>query len=132
MMNDLNQIRSYIEWILSNYRDGYFDLANAAVSTNTGINLARNLIDQVLPIIKDHGSACTILEKFSFVCARRDGLPEDDIVAWGPAVENEDIMRLQTKPTQCQSIAWWFGSGFTSKPFADLQRRHVWNVASPE
>ncbi|KAH7210118.1 hypothetical protein DER44DRAFT_775059, partial [Fusarium oxysporum] len=86
MMNDLNQIRSYIEWIWFNYRDGYFDLASAAVSTNTGINLARNLIDQVLPIIKDHGSACTILEKFSF-----------DIVAWGPAGENEDIYEVADK-----------------------------------
>ncbi|QKD52115.2 uncharacterized protein FOBCDRAFT_238443 [Fusarium oxysporum Fo47] len=84
--------KTSLEDALSNYRDGYFDLANAAVSTNTGINLARNLTDQILPIIKDHGSACTILEKFSFVCARRDGLSEDDIVAWGPAVENEDIM----------------------------------------
>ncbi|KAI3575800.1 hypothetical protein IWW34DRAFT_822834 [Fusarium oxysporum f. sp. albedinis] len=98
--------KTSLEDALSNYQDGYFDLANAAVSTNTGINLAPNLTDQILPIIKDHGSACTILEKFSFVCARRDGLSEDDIVAWGPAVENEDIMRLQTKPTQCQSIAW--------------------------
>ncbi|KAK2130549.1 hypothetical protein NOF04DRAFT_1410796 [Fusarium oxysporum II5] len=97
MMNDLNQIRSYIEWIWFNYRDGYFDLANAAVSTNTGINLARNLIDQVLPIIKDHGSACTILEKFSFVCARRDGFSEQDIVAWGPAGENEDIYEVADK-----------------------------------
>ncbi|KNB20727.1 hypothetical protein FOXG_22911 [Fusarium oxysporum f. sp. lycopersici 4287] len=85
MMNDLNQIRFYIEWIWSNYRDGYFDLANAAVSINTGINLARNLIDQVLLIMKDYGSACTILEKFYFVCARRDGFSEDDIVSWGPA-----------------------------------------------
>ncbi|KAK2480515.1 hypothetical protein H9L39_06154 [Fusarium oxysporum f. sp. albedinis] len=85
--------KTSLEDALSNYQDGYFDLANAAVSTNTGINLAPNLTDQILPIIKDHGSACTILEKFSFVCARRDGLSEDDIVAWGPAVENEDIMR---------------------------------------
>ncbi|KAK2678718.1 hypothetical protein RAB80_003899 [Fusarium oxysporum f. sp. vasinfectum] len=91
MMNDLNQIRCYLEWIWSDYRDGYFDLANAVVSTNTGINLARNLIDQVLPIMKDHGSACTILEKFSFVCARRDGFSEDDTVSWSPAGKNEDI-----------------------------------------
>ncbi|SCO84392.1 uncharacterized protein FRV6_08519 [Fusarium oxysporum] len=46
MMNDLNQIRCYLEWIWSDYRDGYFNLANAVISTNTGINLARNLIDQ--------------------------------------------------------------------------------------
>ncbi|KAJ9424375.1 hypothetical protein QL093DRAFT_2632075 [Fusarium oxysporum] len=97
MMNDLNQIRFYIEWIWSNYRDGYFDLANAAVSINTGINLARNLIDQVLLIMKDYGSACTILEKFYFVCARRDGFSEDDIVSWGPAGKNEDIYEVADK-----------------------------------
>ncbi|EXM16902.1 hypothetical protein FOTG_14870 [Fusarium oxysporum f. sp. vasinfectum 25433] len=97
MMNDLNQIRCYLEWIWSDYRDGYFDLANAVVSTNTGINLARNLIDQVLPIMKDHGSACTILEKFSFVCARRDGFSEDDTVSWSPAGKNEDIYEVADK-----------------------------------
>ncbi|ENH75809.1 hypothetical protein FOC1_g10001667 [Fusarium oxysporum f. sp. cubense race 1] len=97
MMNDLNQIRCYLEWIWSDYRDGYFDLANAVVSINTGINLARNLIDQVLPIMKDHGSACTILEKFSFVCARRDGFSEDDTVSWSPAGKNEDIYEVADK-----------------------------------
>ncbi|EGU86463.1 hypothetical protein FOPG_17079 [Fusarium oxysporum f. sp. conglutinans race 2 54008] len=97
MVNDLNQIRSYIEWIWSNNRDGYFDLANAAVATNTGINLARNLIDQVLPIFKDHGGACTILEKFSFICARRDGFSEDDILSWGPAGKDEDIYEVADK-----------------------------------
>ncbi|EGU88700.1 hypothetical protein FOXB_00785, partial [Fusarium oxysporum f. sp. conglutinans Fo5176] len=97
MMNDLNQIRCYLEWIWSDYRDGYFDLANAVVSINTGINLARNLIDQVLPIMKDHGSACIILEKFSFVCARRDGFSEDDTVSWSPAGKNEDIYEVADK-----------------------------------
>ncbi|RKK87027.1 hypothetical protein BFJ68_g14922 [Fusarium oxysporum] len=47
--------------------------------------------------MKDHGSACTILEKFSFVYARRDGFPEDDIVSWGPAGKNEDIYEVADK-----------------------------------
>ncbi|TVY79519.1 hypothetical protein Focb16_v009780 [Fusarium oxysporum f. sp. cubense] len=97
IINNLSQIRCYIEWIWSNYRDGYFNLANAAVSTNTKINLARNLINQVLPVMKDHSSACTILEKFSFVCAWRDRVPEDDIVSCGPPGENEDIYEIADK-----------------------------------
>ncbi|CEI70950.1 hypothetical protein FVEN_g9682 [Fusarium venenatum] len=97
MVSDLNQIRSYIGWIWSNYRDGHFDLANTAVATNTGIDLARNLIDQVLPIFEEHGGASTILERFSFICGIRDGFSENDILSWGPAGKNEDVYDVADK-----------------------------------
>ncbi|KAF9776883.1 hypothetical protein IL306_004868 [Fusarium sp. DS 682] len=97
MVNGFSRIRSYIEWIWSNYCDGYFELVSAAVATNTGIDLARNLIGQVLQIFNNHGGACAILEKFSFICARRDGFSEDDILSWGPAAENEDTYEAAGK-----------------------------------
>ncbi|KAG8664163.1 hypothetical protein FPOAC2_10337 [Fusarium poae] len=97
MVNDLNQIRSYIGWIWSNYRDGCFDLANDAVATNTGIDLARNLIEQVLSIFKDHGGTSTMLGKFSFICRRRDRFSQDDILSWGPAGKNENIYEVADK-----------------------------------
>ncbi|KAH7304103.1 hypothetical protein B0I35DRAFT_472101 [Stachybotrys elegans] len=94
MMNDLNRIRSYIKWIWTNHRDGHFELANAAVATNTGIELARNLMDQVLPIFEDQGGAVAMLEKFSFICARREGFSADDILSWGPDGKNEDVYEV--------------------------------------
>ncbi|KAF7555441.1 hypothetical protein G7Z17_g2142 [Cylindrodendrum hubeiense] len=97
MVNDLNEIRSYIEWIWSNYRDGHFDLASAAVATNTGIDLARNLMDQVLPIFEEHGGACAMLERFSFICAKQEGFSEDEILSWGPNGKNEDVYDVADK-----------------------------------
>ncbi|KAK3315578.1 hypothetical protein B0H66DRAFT_642774 [Apodospora peruviana] len=37
MMDDINKVRSRIEWIWSHHRDAYFDLAAAAVATNTAL-----------------------------------------------------------------------------------------------
>lgn len=79
MMDDINRIRSYIKWIWSNYRDGVFDLAAAAVATNTGIDLARNLIDQVVPLCKPHGGACKIAQKCFYIQAMVKGFTTDDI-----------------------------------------------------
>ncbi|KAJ4256861.1 hypothetical protein NW762_008957 [Fusarium torreyae] len=97
MVNDLNNIRSYIEWIWSNYKDGFFDLANAAVATNTGIDLARNLMEQVLPIFEDHGGACEIAERFSLMCAMREGFTEDEALSWGPKTGNEKLYDVADK-----------------------------------
>ncbi|KAF4440758.1 hypothetical protein F53441_12209 [Fusarium austroafricanum] len=82
MLNDLNKIRSHIEWIWLNYREGIFDLANAAVATNTGIDLARNLIEQVEPIFEDHGGACDIGQRFSLIVAMREGITPAEFAAW--------------------------------------------------
>jgi hypothetical protein len=81
-------------------------LANAAVATNTGIDLARSLIDQVLPVFKDHGGTSTMLGKFSFICGRRDRSSDDDILLWGPAGKNEDVYEVAAKNLpECQSVA---------------------------
>ncbi|KAG9253575.1 uncharacterized protein F5Z01DRAFT_147185 [Emericellopsis atlantica] len=79
MIDDLNRIRSRIEWIWSNHRDGMFDLAAAAVATNTAISLARSLIDEVKPIFdKQEGGAWGLLNKLFFAtCLRKGHQPEE-------------------------------------------------------
>lgn len=43
VVDDLNRIRHQVQWIWSNLKDGSWDLAAAAVSTNTAIDLAKNI-----------------------------------------------------------------------------------------
>ncbi|KAI1633864.1 hypothetical protein F4809DRAFT_621627 [Biscogniauxia mediterranea] len=79
LINDLNTIRSRIEWIWSNYRDGYFDLVAAAITTNTAFDLARNLMEEVTPMFKDHGGIWFVLNKFYLLQALRKGHSMDDL-----------------------------------------------------
>ncbi|CAH0058246.1 unnamed protein product [Clonostachys solani] len=57
LLADLNKIRREVKlvWLASSH--GTVDVSAAGVVSNTGIDLARYLIDQVLPLLKDHGGA---------------------------------------------------------------------------
>ncbi|KAI1453562.1 hypothetical protein F4805DRAFT_461664 [Annulohypoxylon moriforme] len=79
LINDVNRIRSRIEWIWTNYRDGFFDLAAAAIATNTAIDLARNLMDDVEPLFKDHGGLWKVLNKWYLVQMMMKGYEVSDI-----------------------------------------------------
>ncbi|KAI0593790.1 hypothetical protein F4775DRAFT_607072 [Biscogniauxia sp. FL1348] len=79
LINDLNMIRSRIEWIWSNYRDGFFDLIPAAVATNTAIDLARNLMEEVTPMFKEQGGIWFVLNKFYLIQAHMAGYSIDDL-----------------------------------------------------
>ncbi|KAI1808824.1 hypothetical protein F4811DRAFT_548401 [Daldinia bambusicola] len=67
LMNDLNKIRSRVEWIWTNYRDGFFDLAACAVTTNTAIDLARKLMEDVVPMFAKHGGLWEVMNKYHLV-----------------------------------------------------------------
>ncbi|KAI1505393.1 hypothetical protein F5X99DRAFT_367839 [Biscogniauxia marginata] len=79
LINDINSIRSRIQWIWSNYRDGFFDLAAAAIATNTAIDLARNLMEDVVPMFKDHGGIWEVLNKFYLLQAMMKGYDPLDL-----------------------------------------------------
>ncbi|KAI6779144.1 uncharacterized protein J7T54_007599 [Emericellopsis cladophorae] len=80
LVDDLNRIRSRIDWIWSNHRDGMLDLAAAAVATNTAISLARSLIDQVKPVMdKQKGGAWGLLNKLFFATCLRKGHQTQEI-----------------------------------------------------
>ncbi|KAH6652650.1 hypothetical protein BKA67DRAFT_518867 [Truncatella angustata] len=79
MVNDLNKIRSRIDWIWSNYKTGIFDLAAAAVATNTAIDLARKIIEDVMPLTEAHGGAWKILNRFYQVQAMLKGWKFEDL-----------------------------------------------------
>ncbi|TEA17734.1 hypothetical protein C8034_v010026 [Colletotrichum sidae] len=64
MLDDLNKIRSQVRSIWRNYRAGLYELASAAVATNTAIDLSRNIIDEVIPILQPHGGVRKIASTF--------------------------------------------------------------------
>ncbi|GKT54379.1 hypothetical protein ColTof4_13831 [Colletotrichum tofieldiae] len=74
LVNDLNRIRSRIEWIWSEHRNGIFDLAAAAVATNTAISVACGWIEDISPLLDaQDGGLEGILNKFYFMACRRKG-----------------------------------------------------------
>lgn len=75
MLNDLNRIRSQISWIWSNQ----FDVAAAAVATNTGLDLARHLMSDVLPLLDMHGGAWNMTHKFYAICCLQKGFSLDSL-----------------------------------------------------
>ncbi|KAF5536712.1 hypothetical protein FPHYL_12922 [Fusarium phyllophilum] len=91
MLDDLTYIRSHIKSIWANHKGGFYDLATAAVVTNTGIDLARNLMEPILPIFEPHGGACAVSEKFSIVFAMLKGFSMTEVKNWGPKGGNEKM-----------------------------------------
>ncbi|KAF7552167.1 hypothetical protein G7Z17_g4489 [Cylindrodendrum hubeiense] len=95
MLDDLDKIRSRIKWIWSNYRDGFSELATAAVATNTALDLARNLMEDVLPIFKDHGGALDVCKKLFFMIAHeREGCSLDETLAWFNGATQHDFYEI--------------------------------------
>ncbi|KAI1115971.1 hypothetical protein F5Y14DRAFT_408804 [Nemania sp. NC0429] len=86
LMNDLNRFRTRIEWIWDAYAQGLFDLCAAAIATNTAIELARNLMDEITPDLDAHGGAWKILQKFHLLLCMMDGHTPDELI--GPDQES--------------------------------------------
>ena len=69
LVNDLNRNRCRIQWIWSNHRDGYFDLAAPAVATNVTVSLARGLIEDVEPLLsRFEGGGWRAVSTFCSMC----------------------------------------------------------------
>ncbi|KAL0469767.1 hypothetical protein QR685DRAFT_300521 [Neurospora intermedia] len=80
MMNDLARIRATIRWIWENYQKGLFDIAAAAVATDTALALARGITDEVEPNVKTHALATWgVQERFFIACCLRKGYDFDTI-----------------------------------------------------
>ncbi|GAP88697.1 hypothetical protein SAMD00023353_3300010 [Rosellinia necatrix] len=73
LMDDLNRFRERINWIWTAYGQGLFDLCAAAIATNTAIDLARNLMDEITPDLDAHGGAWKMLQKFHMMQCMMEG-----------------------------------------------------------
>lgn len=73
MITGLNKVRSHIGWIWKNVSDGLSDLAAAALATNTACDLARNKMEDVLPLFERHGGAVEIARNFFLAQCKMKG-----------------------------------------------------------
>ncbi|VUC29169.1 unnamed protein product [Clonostachys rosea] len=73
LLSDLNKIRQEVKrvWLASSH--GAVDVSAAGVVSNTGIDLARYLIDQVLPLLNDHGGAYEFGSKYGLELIKERG-----------------------------------------------------------
>ncbi|OAA72025.1 hypothetical protein LEL_09260 [Akanthomyces lecanii RCEF 1005] len=67
LMDDMNKARANVRSIWSSFKDAGFDVVPAAVTTNTVIELVRNMMEDVVPLIDKHGGLQTCLEKCHMV-----------------------------------------------------------------
>ncbi|KAK9439767.1 hypothetical protein VB005_04382 [Metarhizium brunneum] len=91
ILNDMDRMRSRVEWIWSNYRAGLFDVTSAAIATNTAIGLVRDMMDDVLPIFDAHGGYHRMLQKFYVVQCLNKGFAIEDLF-----MENKDNFNYDT------------------------------------
>lgn len=79
MMNDIQDIRSRIRWIWENYKKGLFTLSAAAVATDTAIDLARNIAEEVTPLFKNHNGIPGMIHSFFQYRCILEGYKENEI-----------------------------------------------------
>lgn len=87
LINDMNRVRAHVRWIWSNFKSGLFDLAAAAITTNTAIDLVRNMVADVMPVLAPHGGellavlipSCFSVYSLSSHCLRREGVIVDAV-----------------------------------------------------
>lgn len=92
MLNDLNRLRKYIEGLWINVRKGCLDLAACAVATDTAINLARGLIDEVAPLFKTfEGGIWHIANRLFLTLCSYQGFHHDQVYGFGEDNFNYDM-----------------------------------------
>ncbi|KAJ8113462.1 hypothetical protein ONZ43_g5150 [Nemania bipapillata] len=77
-INDMDRVRARIQWIWSNYKRGVFDLVAAAIATNTAIELVRNLLDDIVPLLARHGGVGEMLHRFYALQCLEEGWSADN------------------------------------------------------
>jgi hypothetical protein len=83
MVMDLNKTRAQIRWIWANHRQGVFDAAAASIATNSAVDLARNLIEEVLLVCKDY-DLFQIATRLYGACCIMKGFAIDDVYLFSP------------------------------------------------
>ncbi|KAG5973861.1 hypothetical protein E4U55_000232 [Claviceps digitariae] len=116
LINDMNQVRSRIQWIWSNYNIGIFDLAAAAIATNTAIELVRNMMDDVIPLLEIHGGLGNMLQKFYAIHCLMKGWSLDDLQTSRRDCWNDDF----NYKTYDVAEGTYFAAYRTLKSFVDV------------
>ncbi|KAI0973477.1 hypothetical protein F4678DRAFT_477921 [Xylaria arbuscula] len=84
VINDMNRVRAHVRWIWFKYKMGEFDLAAAAIATNTAIDLIRNTMEDILPLLDRNGGLRHMLKKLHILQCLMHGWNIEDIFTGGP------------------------------------------------
>lgn len=96
LINDMNKVRAHIKWIWSNFKSGLFDLAAAAITTNTAIDLVRNMVADVMPVLAPHGGIGEMLQRFHLLQCLIQGYTEKDVFKTANAANFNDNLNYKT------------------------------------
>lgn len=77
LLQDFSRFRNFIDETWVGYREGAWDLVAASITTNTAIDLARRLEDELQPLFAKQDGAAKMLERYYAVqCISRGGHPD--------------------------------------------------------
>ncbi|KAK8045826.1 hypothetical protein PG996_013890 [Apiospora saccharicola] len=96
LINDMNRVRAHIRWIWSNFKSGLFDLAAAAITTNTAIDLVRDMVADVMPVLAPHGGIGQMLQRFHLLQCLIQGYTEKDVFKSANAANFNDNLNYKT------------------------------------
>ncbi|KAM3525183.1 hypothetical protein NHJ13051_004140 [Beauveria bassiana] len=87
LMNDMNKARASIRSVWEFFKVGGFDVVPAAVTTNTVVELVRNMIEDVLPLIEMHGGLKHCIQRCYMVNCLLNGFSVSEL-ATGDVKDN--------------------------------------------
>ncbi|KAJ3498339.1 hypothetical protein NLG97_g1197 [Lecanicillium saksenae] len=88
LMNDMNRARSTIKWVWKGFNDFIFDVVPAAVATNTTIELVRNMMDDIVPMLDKYGGLKKCLEKCYIIKCLESGFGISELTSAGRTKDN--------------------------------------------
>ncbi|KAM0355212.1 hypothetical protein ACHAPU_001078 [Fusarium lateritium] len=104
VMGDADKIRNQIRWAWQGFLDGDFDLTAAAIMTDVGIHMARDLVDQSSELFDKNGGILEISKIYFAQTAAEQGFIQEDISACSVnGDENSSLHALYDK-TFCQAL----------------------------
>ncbi|KAG6081582.1 hypothetical protein E4U30_006691 [Claviceps sp. LM220 group G6] len=81
LVNDMNQVKAHIRYIWASYDTGNFDLTAVAVATNTAIDLVRNLMEDVEPLLEAHGGLGKMLMQLHAMHCMMEGMSPEEVLS---------------------------------------------------
>ncbi|KAG6120723.1 hypothetical protein E4U14_003230 [Claviceps sp. LM454 group G7] len=80
LVNDMNQVKAHIRYMWASYVTGNFDLTAVAVATNTAIDLVRNLMEDVEPLLEAHGGLRIMLTQLYAMDCMAEGMNPKEVM----------------------------------------------------
>ncbi|KAI1110488.1 hypothetical protein F5Y14DRAFT_455022 [Nemania sp. NC0429] len=94
VIDEMNRVRAAIRRIWSDYKAGVFDLAAAAIATDTAIGLVRNATENILPLLVSQGGLGSMLDRLHVLQCLSEGWTLESIFAdaWDdPVYQTYDV-----------------------------------------